>query len=71
MRTLVRPSSTPQTPGLYTVDQVIGMFVEALDSLREELARPQRDRAIQKLGALLLEFDPTSPRKSHDQEAAP
>ena len=51
----------PQKPGLFTADQVVGMFVEAIDSLREELAAGQRQRAIEKLGALLLEFDPTAP----------
>ena len=48
---------------------------EALDdferALREELPPTQRDLAIQKLGTLLLEFDPNSPTQQDDSRLSP
>ncbi len=41
-----------------STEQAIGLFDAALESLREELAGPQREAAIEKLGGLLLECEP-------------
>ncbi len=38
--------------------QAIGLFGIALDSLRQELAQPQREQAMEKLGSLMLEYEP-------------
>jgi hypothetical protein len=40
-----------------SVDQAIRLFGVALDSLRQELAEPQREEAIEKLGSLMLEYE--------------
>jgi len=38
--------------------QAMQLFRVALDSLRQELAAPEREEAMEKLGGLLLEYDP-------------
>ncbi len=50
---------TLQPPDLYSTEQLIQIVASLLDSLRDELDPPQRDRALQKLQTLLLEFNPT------------
>jgi len=49
----------------YSPEQVTQLLVATLESLREEIPPPQRDRAIEKLGTLLLEVTPNnSPRQA-------
>ena len=44
----------------YSPEQVTQLLVTTLESLREEISPPQRDRAIEKLGTLLLEVTPNN-----------
>lgn len=56
----------PQPPHLHTAEQMTELFTAALDTLRDEIPRPQRDRCIEKLAALLLELDPDTPHTPRD-----
>lgn len=65
---LERKNSTdfvPQPPHLFTAEQTLELFSAVIDTLREEISLPQRERAIEKLAALLLELDPDTPHTDH------